>query len=193
MPKLLLGFIVIVGVLLFLVYNDPPKNLCDIQMAEVKKRLIKGFYRGNDRGRYESGIKSSYNNCMDTNSPGACLDIIKRYDFFEEQIRAVPKKCGPHPSTNFVKKLIEKGSRLIVMIGWGEKPPINRYNRTSWLDTADLALFCRLKGQYYRLFGKAQWKLFAKGTIGKLPDAKTLPRKEQWDKSLFAYSCNGLR
>ena len=191
-PQLLLGFIVILAVLLITVYRDPPTTLCDVQMKNVRKQLVKGFYKSDDRGKFKTGIGDSYNKCIETNSPGGCFDVFKRFDFFEEQVRTTPTECGQHPSANFVKNSLMKGLKLLAMIGWGEKPPINKYNKAAWLDTSDLGLFCRMKRQMIRLYGKNTWKAFAWSTIAGLPESKTLPRKDQWGKSLFSFPCKGL-
>jgi hypothetical protein len=191
-PKLLLGFIIIVLILLVLVYRDPPTTVCDIQMAELKKRLVKGFFQDDERGQYESGVMTAFNKCMNTNSPGGCYDIFRRFDYFEKQIQSVPNQCGTDDSALFVRKALIKALKLMIQIAWGEKPPVNRYNKTSWLDASDIGLFCRLKRQFERLYGEAQWKTFAQSLIPKLPEATTLPRKDQWDLSMFSYSCLGV-
>ena len=192
MPKLLFGFIVILIAMVVTVYRDPPTTQCQIQMEQVQKRLVNGFYQSYNRGKYQSGILSSFQNCLDTNSPGGCLDLFKRLDFFEEQIRTVPTHCGQDPATDFVRKALLKALRLLVRISWGDQPPINKYNKTAWLDTADLGLYCRLKRQFVRLYGKETYKSFAWFYIPKLPEATTLERRDQWNKSLFSYPCKGL-
>lgn len=192
MPQLLLGFIVILIVMGITVYRDPPTTQCDIQLEQVKNRLKKGFYRTYDRGKFESGIPRAFKKCLQTNSPGGCLDLFKRLDFFEEQVRTVPTHCGPSEPAQFVRKGLIKALRLMAQIGWGEKPPVNKYNTTAWLETTDLGLFCRMKRQFVRLYGKNTWKAFAWSVIPKLPEATTLEKRDQWNKSLFSYPCKGL-
>ncbi len=191
-PRLLLGFIVILIALFVLVFRDPPTTLCDIQMEEVKKRLVDGFLRDGSRGKYESGINTAFDNCLKSNSPGGCFDIFSRLNYFEKQIQSVPTQCGGHAEALFVRKALLKALRLMIKIAWGEAPPVNRYNKTSWLDASDIGLFCRLKRQFTRLYGESQWKGFATSLIPKLPDSQTLPKKEQWDLSMFSYSCTGV-
>ncbi len=193
MPKLLLGFLVLLGVLAVLVYRDPPKTVCDIQMNEVNKRLADGFFVNDTRGGgFEKGVMTAFNNCLNSNAPGGCHEMFSRLDYLEELIKTIPAECGSHPSTAAVKGFVAKGLRLFGMIAWGEAKPINKYNKTSWLDTSDLGLYCRLKRQYQRLYGQEAWRQFVWGFLPGLPEAKTLQRKEIWDLGLFSYPCKGL-
>lgn len=192
-PSLLLGFLVIVGVLIFLYFNDPPKTICDVQMNEVNQRLVKGFFKDDTRGGgFEAGIMTVFNHCLTSNSPGGCYDIFSRLDYLEGLIKTVPSQCGGHEATASLKGYLEKGLRLIAKIAWGEKKPINKYNKTAWLDMADLGLYCRLKRQYVRLYGNNQWQSFAWSVLPTLPESKGLTKKEVWELCLFSYPCKGL-
>ena len=192
-PKLLLGFIVLVLVLVGLYFNSPPTTVCDIQMEEVSKRLAKGFFSKDSRGGgFEQGIMNAFNNCLQSNSPGGCHDMFARFDYLEGIVKSVPTECGTHSSTGDILGFLEKGLRLFTMIAWGDQPPRDRYNKTSWLDTADLGLFCRLKRQHQRLYGRQAWDQFLNNFLPRLPGADSLSKKELWEKCLFSYPCKGL-
>lgn len=118
--------------------------------------------------------------------------MLTRLKFFEKQIRTIPKECGAHPSIGKVQGALEKGIKLIAKIGWGAKPPETLFDKKAWLDETDLALFCRLKREHRRLFGKQRWQGFRESVIMILPEANKLPRKKRWEKSLFSYPCKGL-
>lgn len=193
LPNLLLGFFVILAVLGVMYYNDPPKTLCDIQMQEVNKRLGSGFFQNDSRGGgFESGVMTAFNHCLESNSPGGCHDMFKRFDYLEGIVKTVPTECGGHSSTSQIRGFLAKALRLFGKIAWGEKPPINKYNKTSWLDTADLGLFCRLKRQYQRLYGYQAWKNFVQGFAPTLPEAKDLERKKIFELCIYTYPCKGL-
>ena len=192
LPKLLLGFIVIVIVMLGLYYNEPPKGICDIQMKSIEDMLAKGFYSDARTGKFRQSVKDAKLFCLTTNSPGGCHDLFKRLNFFEKRIRTLPTECGGHLSAAKMRSVIEKSLKLIAAIGWGDQPPTDKYNKVSWLDESDLGLFCRLKHQHKRLYGKAALKDFSWAVISGLPEAQTIERRQQWERSLFSFRCGSL-
>ena len=136
MPKLFLGFLCILFTLLFLVfYYNPPITPCEIQMKQVHKKLKNGFYTHDKRGKYNKGVLAAFDTCLKTNSPGGCHDMFSRLDFFEEQVKTIPSECGQDSSTGAIRKALQKALRLFAMIAWGETPPMNRYNKTGWLES----------------------------------------------------------
>lgn len=192
-PKLLLGFIVICGVLIFMYFKNPPTTLCDIQMEEVNARLVKGFFQVDERGTgFEAGIMTAFEKCLESNSPGGCHDMFQRFDYLEGLVKTIPTECGSHVSTQSIANFLAKGLRLLGKIAWGDEKPINKYNKTSWLDTADLGMFCRLKRQYQRLYGKEAWDQFLAGFLPTLPSTDPLTMNERFELSLFSYPCGGL-
>ena len=118
--------------------------------------------------------------------------MFSRLDFFEKQIRTIPTECGESPATESLRKASEKALRLFLRLAWGDEAPKNKYNITSWLDTHDLGIYCRLKREYVRLFGKEQLNAVAWSQIPLLPGAKELTRKEMGERSLMSYPCKGL-
>ncbi len=213
LPPLLLGFIVIVVALIAFRFYDPPKTLCDVQVEAVQKRLINGFYRSLGNNRYsqaaaleeaqrkaddfsrsslETSVLEAFNFCLRSNSPGGCFDMFSRLDFFEKQIRTIPTECGESPATESLRKASEKALGLFLRLAWGDDAPNNKYNITSWLDTQDLGIYCRLKRQYVRLFGKEQLNSLAWSQIPLLPGAKDITRKQMGERSLMSYPCTGL-
>jgi hypothetical protein len=211
-PPLLLGFVVIVVFIVAYRIYEPPISVCDIQMQAVQQSLAQGFYQSLDGGKYSSvlllermqkgdslrnsslskGIYKAFDECLLTNSKGGCLDIFRRFSFFEKQMRNIPTECGSHSATTPVRKASEKGFDLFMRIAWGEAPPKNKYTIVSWMDTYDLGIFCRMKYQYERLYGSERLKAFAWAKIAQLPGSSELPRKDQWERNLFNYPCKGL-
>ena len=192
LPKLFLGFVIIVLVLLAIYYNDPPKTLCDIQMEEIQKNLRRGFYANDERGSYRKSIGDALKFCLSSNSSGGCHDLFTRFEFFEKRIRSLPTNCGFNSAALPVRKALQKSLRLFAEIGWGGKPPESKYNNVSWLDSFDLGLYCRLKRQYLRLYGNPDWQTFTQSVVFQLPGAETLKGKEILERSLFSYPCKGL-
>ncbi len=171
---------------------DPPKTICDVQMDEVNSRLVKGFYQDNSEGLYGQSIKDAFDFCISTNSPGGCFDMFTRLTFFEKQIKTIPENCGSHTKIEPIKRALDRALKLFVELAWGDEPPNNKYNKTSWLDQRDIGLFCRLKNEYIRLFGPDTWKAHMGAIAPGLPGVESLQKKDIWEKSLFSYPCKGL-
>ena len=191
LPHLLIGFIAIIITLIVLYQTKPPKTLCDIQMEAIQKSLIKGFYIDEREGLFRKSVKDAFTLCLNSNSSGGCYDMFKRLHFFEKQIRTLPEECGSAEVSISLKKALEKGLRLFVKIGWGGSPPKNKYNKRAWLDDIEIGLYCRLKRQYQRLYGKNTWNAFAWAVITTLPKIETLKenKREIWDRTLFSQNC----
>ena len=191
LPKLLLGTFAVLATMVFLYFNDPPKTLCDVQMEAVNKSLSVGFFSKKGPIKFQQGVMDAFNFCMEANSPGGCYDIFERLRFFEKQVRTIPSSCGGHKSVEKMLKALEKGIKLIVQIGWGEAPPETLFEKRAWMTNADLGLFCRMKREHIRLFGKKRWMAFREHVMAGLPEAQTMSRKQRWEKSLFSFPCKG--
>ncbi len=191
-PRLLLGFIIIIIALVLLYYSDPPKTLCHIQMEAIQKTLVKGFYMNDRAGSFGKSISAAFQFCLNSNSPGGCDDMFSRLHFFEKQVRTLPEECGSSKTSLPIKRGLEKALRLFAKISWGGSPPKHIFKKTSWLDSSDIGLYCRMKRQYLRLYGEEAWKTFTWSMILTLPKAETLTKKEIWKKSLFAQICTGF-
>ena len=191
-PKLLLGFVVLLITLIVLLVRDPPTSICDIQMQQINAQLARGFFENKKQGSFGAGVMQAFDFCVQTNSPGACFDIFSRLKIYEKTIRSLPQQCGGHPSALSVRKALQKALKLFVRIAWGASGPESRYKKEAWLEADDLGLFCRMKRQYSRLYGRETWKAFAWSLIPRLPEAKKMTKKDMWEKSLFSYQCHGL-
>lgn len=192
MPPLLLGFLIIALFVVFYRYYDPPVTFCQVQMEAVQERLAVGFYKNPDRAHYDQAVNAAFDFCLSTNSAGGCLDMFSRLDYFEKQIRTLPSSCGSDVATEPVRKALEKGIRLFAMIAWGDEPPKNKYVITAWLDPRDLGIYCRLKSQYQRLYGRERWNALAWAIVPGLPGVDQLPAKDRSERALFAFPCKGL-
>ena len=194
LPKLLLGLIIVIITLIALHYLKPPKTLCDIQMEAIQESLSKGFYVDDRSGSFRKFIGDAFQFCLKSNSPGGCYDMFNRFRFFEKQVRTLPEKCGSSEVSLPIKNALEKSLRLFAKISWGGSPPQNKYSKLSWLDSADIGLYCRLKRQYQRLYGKETWKAFTWSVIAGLSKIETLRKnkKEAWEKSIFSQNCKSF-
>lgn len=189
LPPLFLGFVVIVVFLIAYRMYEPPVSLCDVQMQSVNENLKEGFLINPHKSKYERDIQYAYDFCLKTNSAGGCSDVLRRYNYFEKQIRNIPSSCGEEAATVPIRNITEKGMRLFLRLAWGEKPPENRYTITGWLDDKDLGTFCRLQHQYRRLFKGQSVEAFIHREVPRLPGAKELSPKDLRVRHLFNHPC----
>lgn len=190
-PKNTLAFIAIVGGILFIVFSEPPHTICDSQIEVFKEEQKKFLYKDPKlkkvkTTRYETLIE----HCKATNSPGGCYELFQDLRIFLHDLGTVPSECADAVSSlSEVKRALWDPMELLVQLGWGEKPPTAYHAKFGWLDTADLSLYCKMKGRIMSVYGEPAWNNFRERMMRDLPGAKDLPRNTVWDMSLFSENC----
>ena len=71
----------------------------------------------------------------------------------------------------------------------GEKPPAAYHSKFGWLDTADISLYCKLKGRYQATYGEGAWTSLREKMMKELPGAAEMPRNQVWDMIIFSENC----
>lgn len=103
------------------------------------------------------------------------------------------------------------GIELMVRLAWGVKPPEPGFDRFGWMQEAELAIFCRLKGIYLRAEGEEAWVALRNRIATKLPGEEVSPssdpsqvtvearkasellsEQEIWNRSLFSVRCDSF-
>lgn len=103
----------------------------------------------------------------------------------------LPSDCGEEvaefPS---IKPAMKSSLEFLAQLAWGVGAPKSTFERLGWMDQSQLSIFCRMKAQYARRFGKENFDILREQTIQKLPGAAELGREEAWRRSLFSASCS---
>lgn len=190
-PKNTLAFLSIVGGTLFIVLSEPPHSICDSQLEVFKSEQEKLLYKD---PKSKKIITTKYQrlleHCKITNNPGGCYELFQELKIFLHDLSTVPSECsGAVSSLTEVKKALWEPMELLVKLGWGEKPPTAYHAKFGWLDTADMSLYCRLKGRIIQVYGEPDWNAFREKMMRELPGAKDMPRNGVWDMSLFSENC----
>jgi len=189
-PRWLLAIIVVVGVLLFMIANEPPTSICDVQMENVSKALQKHFNSPKEDGwADDASISAKYKLCLRANSLGGCYRLLTRLNYYEKMSRSIPSQCKGHDAVKPMGPWMFKSINLIARLAWGEEPPEEDSDVVGWLDEGTVALFCRLSGEYVRLFGPGALKGAEKATMKSLPGIEKVYQKDRREKTLFAHDC----
>lgn len=196
-PKPLLATLAIVGGILFIVFSDPPKTLCDTQL-EVLRKSQEGFLTPDKNSKIQTtpGFQKFITQCKIANSPGGCYEFFMKMKVLLEDLKDVPDECMPEVSSgdvlnsDAVQPAIFQTLTLMMQLAWGEKPPETYHEKFGWLDTADMTLFCDLKRTAQKTYGREAWEPFQERMFRELPGAADLSRKAAWDAMLLSMNCN---
>lgn len=183
---------IILGFLFFLL-NDPPKTVCDVQLDIFQKEQDRFLYPSAS-GVQKPEIDKAFEVCRQGAGPGDCFDLFRKLKKLALDVENIPRQCtGAASGRSEVKKGIWGSLKLMVMLAWGERPPLTYVQRQGWLDTSDVALFCRLKHQAVEIFGREAWIGFREAVVKDLPGAATLPKEQVWQRSLLSTACENFR
>lgn len=181
----------VVGLYVF----NPPTTVCDVQM-DVFKRAQRSFLATTGRGSVQlrSEIDRSIRQCLEGNSPGACLDLFRGMGRLATDLEAVQSQCvaavGEVPG---VRAAVLRSAEVMVQVAWGDAGPMSQAGRASWLDTADVAVFCRLRRAATAIVGREAFEAWQQSVLGKLPGFSKLQREDALSKTLFAVNCESFR
>lgn len=180
----------IIGIL-FIVLTDPPKGVCDAQM-EVFKKNQKDFLYLDEKKEFikTTGFDRQIDRCKSTNAPGGCYELFEKTRKFLADVDAIPRECLDHvKSESVIGATITKMFDLFINIAWGTKPPQLYNEKFKWLDSSDLALFCRIKSAYDLVLGSEALARKRESYFEELPGAKDLPRQKAWEAMLLSENC----
>ncbi len=191
LPKHILALIVIsIGILLIILFN-PPHTLCDSQLSLFKEKQT-GFIYLDPKQTFQksSRFQSLHDQCKGTNSPGGCYEFFSLLRKALDDLGAVPMECSEAvASEGAVRASLFGALDLMVRIAWDSAPPKSYFEKFSWLDVADISLFCRLQQQAINFYGEAAYSSFREPYFSELPGGSALPRAKAWDASLFSENC----
>lgn len=191
-PKNLLAALAIVGGMLFIIISDPPKSVCDSQLEVIRtSQKLFLFLDPKKKAVKTTKFEALRDQCRATNNPGGCYELFNSMKVFLQDLSTVTRDCGGAVGgvAEFKRALWETAD-LIVRLAWGETPPTAYHAKFAWLDTADIALYCKLKNRIQIIYGEPAWNNFREKLMTKeLPGAKDIPRNQVWDMSIFSENC----
>ena len=189
-PKWLIATVAIGGGMLLIFLSDPPVSVCDQQVLLFKESQKRFLYK--EKGQETLEFDRLRDRCIGSNSPGGCLPWFDRLKRMVDALEQGSSDCEEAVAqTAPVPKVLFESLEWMVILAWGEKPPVNFYEKSGWLDAPDLALFCRMKMFAQRVFPPGRWSAFQEKMFSELPGAKQMTRQEVWDLMLLSLNCQG--
>ena len=183
-------FLGLIGILIF----NPLYDSCEAQKEVLKDSQKKFLYLSLGVPEPEGGRKKSQweilmEYCRTTNSSGGCFELFSKSKVFISDLRKLSSKCALKVKTELeVKGLLWKLTELMIYLAWGEKAPESDYEKRSWLDNEDMHLFCLFRRQL-QFFFPEEWRKFKRDILLKLPESKSLKRKDILKRTILSYRC----
>jgi hypothetical protein len=181
-PQWFLALVAVAGAIAFMLYYDPPHNLCDTQkqsyVAEQKK-----FLAGSEYNLF-------FEQCLRSNSRGGCTPYFDGFKKALNDFQVLDPQCfnvianGGTIRSTFSSFLVQT-----TRLAWGDNGPESIHVRESWLGPSQLRIFCRVKNFYINNYGDDKYIVFRNGVLKKLPNKRKLKNVEIKDLSLFALPC----
>jgi hypothetical protein len=213
-PRPILVFLVLAAGIAFIFLIQKPHTVCDSQLTVLKESQAgQVFPRQLKGGAVRPAIYPRVvENCKIGNSPGACFEMMVLLKKLSRDLHGSPKECMvPFGEVAEIKKALYEGTRLMVQLAWGDKPP-ERTVKFGWMESSDVALYCKLRETMTLMYGESGWDQFRLTTYQKLPGEpqiikdgvcmncdqikmadKALTAEDIWVRSLFSVRCEAFR
>lgn len=195
LPPLLLGSIVVVAGILFMVFADPPKTVCDSQFDSYRAQLNHYIFpkEMSSNLKLPPLIETHYRACLNSNSPGGCLEYIQGLKNWWRYLKTISSSCGEEfDKIKPTKDWMVKTLTLFVEIAWGDEPPETFRKKTAWLEKSDLVVYCGIKREFVRFFGNQEWTNLREKIMQKLPGAVKMERVDMWEKTILSIACDQI-
>jgi hypothetical protein len=203
-PKLMIGPLVIILVIFYFVYDDPPKTVCDLQFEIFKQENEKYIYGHTKKGvRFSPEFQKELTLCQQQNSPGACFNWMEGIKKTIHSSRNIPNECNAEKMSSLrqlkqfagdadlmtpFKQWMTISLYTFSQISWNESTVV-RKGLFNWLDSEDLSLYCRLKNEYIRLYGLEAYTQLQNSLHSQLIQLKKMTPKDTWERTILSYRC----
>lgn len=162
-PQPVIVILVLTLGLAFIVFNNPMKNGCDVEIDNFSNRIegVVTNSRTSKKRLAVSEIKRSIDLCKKGNSQGACADYFAALKKMSDALMFFKSSCSVNlmESEKFADILpatMKDGLKIMALVAWGEQPPESVGAKLGWLTIQDLQTFCRLKLKFEESFGEEE-------------------------------------
>ena len=190
-PQNIFALLAICAALFFIMNLQKPHSVCDSQIEVFKGNQIPFLYLDPKKTFAKTrGFDRHVDFCKKSNSAGGCLEFFDGLKRLYTDLEKVPTGCsGELMALPEVNEGMFKGLELIVHLAWGEKPPGSSLERSGWLDSTQVGVFCDYKKLINLHLGKESWNSFVEKQMTSLPGAGLLPRNDIWSRTLLSDPC----
>lgn len=154
-PKPIIAIVVILGVIIFLHFAQPPKTICDSQISLFQESFNGILFPVRVKKITQTPmIKRTKEVCIQGNSSGSCYEYFMLLKKIAMQLKNTSSECVvPFYEIPEVASAINEGIVLMALKAWGEKPPESYLARGGWMQETEMAVFCHLKDAFIRGHG----------------------------------------
>lgn len=192
LPKTLIAFVVIAIGFALMVFNDPPKSMCDSQLGLFQQGQAEFIYGRNTLPRPLA--PELFVKCKSANTPGGCFELFQRLKKLSDDLESVSHQCSEAVAVDpALRGRLEASLKLFAKISWGDRGPASGTKKNAWLDSNDLALFCGLKKNSTRLYGVEVTDQWRKDALVALPETEKLDADQLFENSIYSTSCDSYR
>lgn len=193
LPKPLIAIVAILVGYILMRINDPPKTVCDAQMALFQESQKSFLYSATEFGK-PSMAKEAYEICKADNSPGGCFEFFERLKRLNADLANIPEQCSETAAKDEkISTWLQRSLALMVQMAWGERAPASYVQKNGWFDGSEVALFCDLKRSTTHIFGDEVYAQWRESILTSLPDYQKIGREQAWAKSLVSTPCDNYR
>ena len=193
-PKGLVAFVAIAVGIVFIILADPPKTKCDAQANLFKQKQAGFVYLREGEKDTPTQFDKLFEFCQTANSPGGCYELFQKLNQFVGDVKNTNLECRSEiMGLAKVKQGVWQSIELLTRLAWGDKPPQSFYDKLSWLDVADLSLYCQLRDIARDSYGNSSWDSFRERMFKELPGAEAMPREKVWNSLLLSVNCSQYR
>ena len=190
MSQSVLVFLGLVGGVLIIFMLNPPHTVCNSQLNELMNRHTPFFILDkSSKFQEETEYQKSFESCQNSNNPGACLKLFNGMRQLVSTLEVLPSDCSHLCRQRAFNEPLWETIEIMVRIGWGDGPPENVYERSSWLSYSDFSLFCRVKRLLTLCHGEENWRVRQEEILSGLPGADKMERRDVWRLALFSTNC----
>ena len=194
MPKSTWVPLGLLGGLVLIFIANPPYTVCNSQEEEFQKQHTPFFlFEASARFKEKTGYEKAFESCQNSNNPGGCVALFNGVNELVDSLKTIPGDCA----LSFCKKkefneALWETLDILVRIAWGDQPPSDIYEKTSWLNHSHFSLFCQIKQTLIDCHGEKRWKKVQEETLNSLPGIEGMDRRDIWRLTLLSTDCSRL-
>lgn len=158
LPKKILVPLLLAAGIAFVVLQDPPKGVCDVQKENyIVSNALFLFPKEDSSVNKKSFYQTALEECRQNNSPGGCYSLFSSVHRLTRSFNNVDSRC--HKNIAQIKEVRDSLFllySLFIEISWAEGPQHELSNPLAWLSLNDVATFCQVKNQIYYFYGETE-------------------------------------
>jgi hypothetical protein len=193
LPRRILVIVLIGGFILFYVFSEPPRTICDAQLEAFQERTK--FFLKIEEKKAKFKKKTPYQEkreeCGQGRTSGACYDLFQGMKVVMREAKSVSRECfGDLAYESAFRASLWETLELMVKLAWGDEPPISPSQRFGIFDKSDYAFFCEMKNVANLVYSDNKWSEFVSEQLNTAKGSEKLSKEERWARSIMSAPCN---